>query len=231
VADSSVVTIYNRHRRYERAPVSPDGDHSDWFALSPEVAVAMAREIDPRAPDEPERAYRFEAARSDHALYLAQRRLFLALDRGVLDPLAAEEAVLALVETVLRRAAGFASAAPSRGSSARRDLVERAKAELARDVSEHTDVTALARRLGVSPSHLCRVFRQATGRTLHEHRLELRLRAALEPLGAPDSGLSRTAAALGFSSHSHFTAALRRRHGRTPSETRALLSGNQRTAR
>lgn len=225
VADSSVVTIYNRGRKYDRAPVSSDGDRSEWFALTPEAAVALAREIDPRAPDDPERAFRFEFAPSDHGLYLRQRRLFLTLERGALDPLTAEEAVLRLAEEVLRRAAGRAGDAPSLASRARRELAEHAKGELARDVSAPTDVRALSATLGVSPSHLCRVFRQATGRTLHEHRLELRLRVALERLERSCIGLSQLAAELGFSSHSHFTAALRRQHGLTPSACRALLAG------
>jgi transcriptional regulator GlxA family with amidase domain len=151
----------------------------------------------------------------------------VALERGALDPLDAEEAVLALVEAVLRRAAGLAPVERPLESNARRDLVERAKAELARDVSQPTDVSALAKTLGVSPSHLCRVFRQHTGRTLHAHRLELRLRAALEHLETARGGVSRIAGELGFSSHSHFTAALRRRHGSTPSAYRELLGGDR----
>src|SRR5262245_55143463 len=69
-ADASIATIYNRGRRYDRAAISADGDRSDWFGLAPEVAVAMAREIDPGAPDEPERAFRFEVAPASHELYL-----------------------------------------------------------------------------------------------------------------------------------------------------------------
>ena len=223
VADPRVVTIYNRGRQYDRAAVSADGDRSDWFSAAPDVAVTLARELDPWAPDDPERAFRYEAATADHQLYLRQRRLFLNLERGELDALAAEEAVLALVETVLRRAAGCTMATSAPLSRARRDLVERAKAELARNPAEPTNLRILSARLDASPSHLCRVFRQGTGLTLHEYRLDLRLRTALESLEAPRLGFSRLAADLGFSSHSHFTAALRRCHGMTPTRCRTLL--------
>ncbi|NOT06869.1 MAG: helix-turn-helix transcriptional regulator, partial [Gemmatimonadales bacterium] len=89
-----------------------------------------------------------------------------------------------------------------------------------------TDVGTLARRLGVSPYHLCRVFREATGTTLHAYRLDLRLRAALEQLDLPGAPLSRLAHELGFSSHSHFTATLRRRFGTTPSAFRRTALRN-----
>jgi AraC family transcriptional regulator len=228
VADPGIATIYNRGRRYDRAPVSPDGDRSDWFAVAPDVAVDLARELDPGAPDEPEGAFRFEAAPVDHPLYRRQRCLFLAVERGELEPLAVEEQVLGLVEAVIRRAAGRGRESAAPLSPARRDLVERARAELARDVTEATDLGRLSARLGASPSHICRVFRQATGRTLHQYRLELRLRAALERLAEPGADLSRLAIELGFSSHSHFTAVLSATHGVTPSRYREMLAGQRR---
>ena len=226
VADPGIVTIYNRGRHYDRAAVSADGDISDWFAVAPDVAVAIAREVDPCASAEPERAFRFEVAPADHGLYLRQRRLFLAIERGELEPFAVEEQVLTLVEEVLRRAAGRDGDRPAL-SLARRDLIERAKAELARDVAEPTDLRQLSTRLEASPSHICRVFLQGTGRTLHQYRLELRLRNALESLGESRMGVSRLAAELGFSSHSHFTAVLRRRYGMTPTEIRSTLRGSR----
>lgn len=224
VADSGIATIYNRGRRYDRAAVSPDGDRSDWFSVAPEVAVAIARELDPGAPDEPERAFRFEAVAVNHEMYLHQRRLFLAIERGDLEPLAVEEQVVSLVEAVILRAAGREEVAPAPLSNARRELVERAKAELARDVAEPTDLRRLSARLEASPSHICRVFLQGTGRTLHQYRLDLRLRSALEPLAESRVGVSRLAAALGFSSHSHFTSVLHRWHGVTPSQCHAMLA-------
>jgi AraC-like DNA-binding protein len=54
------------------------------------------------------------------------------------------------------------------------------------------------------------------GRTLHGHRNELRLRAALDQLPDSRRHLSRLALELGYASHSHFTAAFRRRFGASP---------------
>ena len=99
----------------------------------------------------------------------------------------------------------------------------RAKAVLARDLACSMSLAALARELGTSPYHLCRVFRQRAGTTLHSYRLDLRVRTALERLARPGADLSQLALELGFSSHSHFTAVLRQRLGVPPSAARRWL--------
>jgi AraC-like DNA-binding protein len=70
------------------------------------------------------------------------------------------------------------------------------------------------------------VFSASTGRTLHQHRTELRLRVALEHLEHPATrnNLSAIAHNLGFCSHSHFVQVMRRYAGATPSAVRELLS-------
>jgi AraC-like DNA-binding protein len=108
--------------------------------------------------------------------------------------------------------------------SGERDLVEGARAAIAQDPLRQWTIRQLAARLGASPFHLCRVFRRITGLTLHHYQLELRTRLALEHLTRPAASLSRLAAELGFSSHSHFSSAFRARMGRTPSGARAQLA-------
>jgi AraC-like DNA-binding protein len=157
-----------------------------------------------------------------------QRALFSRARNGELDPLAAEEGVIAIVAAVL--GATGRSPAPSnvparRAASRRRELAQAAKLELQRTVAENRSVHDIASSLGTSPFHLCRVFRAQTGRTLHEYRSELRVRLALEMFEprSPGSSLSRIAHALGFSSHSHFVQAMRRHAGLTPRAARALV--------
>jgi AraC family transcriptional regulator len=60
--------------------------------------------------------------------------------------------------------------------------------------------------------------------TLHDYRLELRLRLLLERVAQPRAQLSRIALELGFSSHSHLTATLRHRADMTPSALRRALT-------
>jgi AraC-like DNA-binding protein len=219
VADPGIVTIYNKGQEYSRSPLSPDGDRSDWFGVTPDIALAIAEQLDPRAAHHPERPYQLEWSISDADLYLRQRVLFRRMERGQLEPLEGEEAVLGLVSEVMRRGSGVVLPLPGgrRATEAHLDLAQRARAELARSPAAPTDLSTLARALGVSPYHLCRVFRATHGTTLHEYRIDLRLRLALERLADRRTDLSRLAFELGFSSHSHFTHAFRTRMGKPPS--------------
>ncbi|NOT07405.1 MAG: hypothetical protein HOP28_04280, partial [Gemmatimonadales bacterium] len=101
VADPGVATIYNQGQEYRRSSLCRDGDRSDWFAVTPEIAVAIAQEVGGVAPDDPRTAFRVSSARVEPDLYLRQRRLFLRLERGGVEPLEAEEAVLGLIGAVL----------------------------------------------------------------------------------------------------------------------------------
>lgn len=219
VADPGIVTIYNKGQEYTRAALSCEGDRSDWFGVTPEIALALAEQFDPRAADHPDRPFRMEWSISDADLYLRQRVLFRRMERGLVEALEGEEAVLGLVAEVMRRAEGatWPEGRGRRATEAHRDLAQRARAELARDPAARTGLTTLAKALGASPFHLCRVFRATHGTTLHDYRIELRLRLALERVADPATDLSRLAFELGFSSHSHFTHSFRSRMGRPPS--------------
>jgi AraC-like DNA-binding protein len=228
VADPNVVTIYNRGQRYERRPISPEGDRCDWFAVSDALAREIVAAFDPRAA-ESDVVFRFESARSTPALYLHQRRVVRAASRGTGDVLAMEEEIIGVVSTVMSlahqrapgRLGGRATAARRR-----RDLVETAKAELLRTMTINRSVADIATAVGVSPFHLCRVFRAHAGRTMHDYRNEARLRVALDLIASEraDRSLSSVAYQAGFSSHSHLVSVCRRYLDQTPRAIRELLT-------
>jgi len=211
VADPSLATIYNPGQEYTREAISSDGDYCEWFGVSPSIA----HDIDHR--DQP---FESSFAPVDRGLYIAQRKFFTRLESGIVDKLEAEE-------TIIRIVTGVITKSRSTHESIKRDerefLVQRAKAMLSATLNSQIGIDELAVTLGVSPFHLCRVFRSHTGRTIHEFRTDLRLRASLERLAETASDISRTAHELGFSSHSHFTAAMRKTFGRTPSALRAEM--------
>jgi len=211
--------------RYGRACdlfVSPDGDRCEWLGVSREIALDIAASFDRRACDRCEAPFIPQYAPVGRELYLAQRALFARFDRNSMDALQAEEAIISLVTAVIGHAYDRFTSTRVAGFDARDDLVQRAKSLLSRNLSAAQSLGGIAVELGVSPFHLCRVFHERTGSTLHEFKTELRLRAALEMLGS--SSLSRVAFELGFSSHSHFTSAMRTRFGRTPSQLRQMLA-------
>jgi AraC family transcriptional regulator len=134
-----------------------------------------------------------------------------------------------VVLAAFHRGATRGRARPST-ARARRELVEGAKALIAARVAEQLTMDAIATALHVSPYHLARVFRSETGYSIHAYRTNLRLREGLLRLTDRSSrDISSIGTDLGFSSHSHFTAAFRRVFAATPSRVRSLLISGRRS--
>lgn len=135
--------------------------------------------------------------------------------------IAAEESLVELAGDVLSRATGEAAVAaePSRSDRDRADAVrEFLNARLASKVS----LAQAAEAAGCSPWHVSKTFRRVTGTTIHVWLVRLRLRHALDALRLGERDLTALALRVGFSSHSHFTAAFRREYGLTPRQARLL---------
>jgi AraC-like DNA-binding protein len=222
VADANVATLYNRAQEYEREPLSRDGDRCEWFGVSSRVLRDVLRSRDPAAADDERRPIRFTHAPVPAGLYLAQRRLYRRVSGGAADPLWCEEAIVDLTDRVLGAAYG-APAAAIPADRRVRDLVHDAHWLLARHPTAPLGLAAIADAVGTSMFHLSRCFRLVTGRTLHQQRTQLRLRASLASLEENGADLTRLALSLGYCSHSHFTAAFRAAFGITPSALRGSL--------
>jgi AraC-like DNA-binding protein len=130
-----------------------------------------------------------------------------------METLEAETLTLAL----LRRALGERTSHLAAGSIGRQKLVDRAKLVLSSDLKRRWTLTEVAAAVGGSPVYLTQVFQQVEGLPLYRYQLQLRLARALDLLG-DDVDLTSLALDLGFSSHSHFSAAFRRAHGQSPLE-------------
>jgi len=97
--------------------------------------------------------------------------------------------------------------------------VRRAKALLHEADEPRLTVTGLAAEIGVTPIHLTQAFKRSEGIPLYRYQTQLRLSRALREL--PDrEDITDLALELGYSSHSHFTAAFRSALGVTPSDYR-----------
>jgi AraC-like DNA-binding protein len=109
----------------------------------------------------------------------------------------------------------------------RQRLVDRVKQALAADLSRRWTLAEVAAEVGGSPVYLTQVFQRVEGVPLYRYQLGLRLARALDLLQRYDD-LSALAQELGFSSHSHFSAAFRRAYGRSPSAFRRAALPAQR---
>ena len=98
--------------------------------------------------------------------------------------------------------------------------VRRAKAAIHDCVDGRSSLTQIASELGVTPVHLTQTFKRSEGIPLYRYQTHLRLGRALARLPEQED-ITDLAFELGFSSHSHFTAAFRSEFGMTPSRYRS----------
>ncbi len=142
---------------------------------------------------------------------------------GDWDGLAAEELVIRLLRSALEGDNG--GCAPGRRT---RRLIGRTKEFLEANLFDSIRLADVAGAVGASPAYLTDVFRRVEGVPLHRYLTQLRLARALVELPHA-SDLTTLALDLGFSSHSHFTAAFRRAFGCTPSCFRKNVTARART--
>lgn len=152
-----------------------------------------------------------------------EHRLLLAACRRGADRHELVERTITLTAGALARGdPGRVAAGRPATAHARRALADAAREVLAAEPER--PLPDLARALAVSPHHLSRVFRSATGHTISRHRMRLRVRAALERLGGGEDDLARLAAELGFADQSHLCRVVRAETGGTPSALRRAFA-------
>jgi AraC-like DNA-binding protein len=216
VAEANQVLFFNQAEGYRISHPVKGGD----ACLSLTIVEPWLREL---ASKDQVRggavaAFRWQRLRIDPRTQAMAARLRHALSRGVTETLEAETLTLNLV----RHALGERTAHAARGSAGRQKLVDRAKLVLSSDLGRRWTLAEIAAEVGVSPVYLTQVFQQVEAMPLYRYQLCLRLARSLDLLGRYDD-LARLGMELGFSSHSHFSAAFRRAYGRTPTEFQRLI--------
>ena len=91
-------------------------------------------------------------------------------------------------------------------------------------LAEPMSLAKIAAFVHMSPSHLCRLFKASTGKSLWQFVLEHRAQAALRlMMKSPTLPLSQVADRCGFESYAQFLVSFRKFYGRLPSELRGSL--------
>ena len=211
VADANHVLFFNAQQGYQVSHPVSGGDTS----LVVSLAQPLLAELAPKsllAAGEP-LTFNQQSMRIDARAQALAMLLNHSLRIGSIESLEAE----ALSLTLISRAIGPRTARASGATYSRRRLVDRVKVLLAGDLSRRWTLAEIAGEIRGSPVYLTQVFQQVEGLPLYRYHLRLRLARALD-LVAGRADLSGLAQDLGFSSHSHFTAAFKQAYGRTPSE-------------
>jgi AraC family transcriptional regulator len=209
VADANHVLFFNAGESYQVSHPIGGSDAS----LSLVVADALLSELAPRSIliDRGIAAFRRQYQRIDPRAQALVALLRHCLDNGTIEPLEAESLALTLV----CRSLGPRTSHECRATHGNRRLTDRVKVLLASDLSRRWTLTDIAAEIRGSPIYLTQVFQQVEGIPLYRYHLRLRLARALDLIARYDD-LSTLAADLGFSSHSHFSAAFRQAYGRSP---------------
>ncbi|WP_029922693.1 helix-turn-helix transcriptional regulator [Nevskia soli] len=209
VADANHVLFFNAGEGYQVSHPVAGGD----ACLSLGLSEPLLRELAPKSllNDRGALGFRRQHLRIDPRAQALVALLRHSLENGTIEPLEAEGLLLTLV----CRSLGPRTSHESGATHARRRLADRVKVLLAGDLSRRWTLAEIAAEIGGSPVYLTQVFQQVEGIPLYRYHLRLRLARALD-LVARYEDLSALAAELGFSSHSHFTAAFRQAYGRSP---------------
>ena len=211
VADANHVLFFNAQQGYQVSHPVRGGDTS----LVVSVSQSMLAELVPKNllnPGEP-LGFNLQHMRIDARAQALVMLLNHSLRNGSIEALEAEGLSL----TLISRAVGPRTARASGATYSRRRLVDRVKVLLAGDLSRRWTLAEIASEIRGSPVYLTQAFQQVEGMPLYRYHLRLRLARGLD-LIAEREDLSGLAQDLGFSSHSHFSAAFKQVYGRTPSE-------------
>jgi AraC family transcriptional regulator len=216
VADANQVMLFNDGEGYRVSHPICGGDASLSLALEAE----LLQELIPKPYARPGGApgFRMQRLRIDPRAQALVSLLRHGLARAVAEPLQAETLVLTLV----RRALGERTSRAPGSTYGRRRLVDRAKLAISSNPARRWKLAEIAAEVGVSPVYLTQSFQQVEGLPLYRYQLRCRLARALDLLHGYDD-LSALALDLGFSTHSHFTAAFRQLYGRTPAQMQRAL--------
>jgi AraC-like DNA-binding protein len=213
VAEANQVLFFNQSESYRISHPVKGGDACLSLTIREPWLHELASREQLREGSLPEFSrQRLRIDPRTQALLAALRHI---LARKDLQPLEAETRALALI----RAALGEGALQTASTSPGRTKLVDRAKLVLSSDPARRWTLADIAAEVGVSPVYLTQLFAQVEGVPLYRYQLRLRLAHALDLLSGYDD-LTTLSMHLGFSSHSHFTAAFRQAYGRTPAQFR-----------
>ncbi len=99
-------------------------------------------------------------------------------------------------------------------------IVEEAISYINENLNKNLSVEEIAERFSFSPYYFIRIFKKATGFTLHEYINESRINTAKFYLKTTDTPIKEICYNVGFSSESNFCTAFKKHTGTTPREYR-----------
>ncbi|GJM44108.1 MAG: hypothetical protein DHS20C21_09500 [Gemmatimonadota bacterium] len=225
VCDPGNVALYNCDRVvHTRTSVARRA--SNAFYIHPDFVAHLAEEILPGERLDPLSPFsRLTGVVSAEAYLLYHEITSTLLNGEPVDPLRLEEALVDLLERVLRSAWHAKNPRRRLGMPRVRNRIPDLQARLSADHARPYRLEDLAAWMGCTPWHLSRLFTQEAGVPISRYLQRIRVRHSLERFRQGADSLADVALEVGFGSHSHFAGAFRQEFGCTPSEVRRRLRG------
>lgn len=218
LSNPASINFYNEHQGYERLKFDEQGDVCDWFEFDSQVINEALSEIGALTCESS--GFPFHQIPTHRALYLKQRLIVNQLEANVISGDQTDELALLLLDEILSYALSLTKKSCTKTNIRQhQELVASAVAMLSNDYCNTSGVEDLAKKLGVSRFHLSRVFKEVTGKSIHQYKLDLRLSQSLTEL-VEFNNITEIALNLGFSSHAHFSDMFVKRFGLSPCEYR-----------
>ncbi len=224
-AEPGAILMHRAGSTLERRCMDPQGDRTYWFGVHPLVFVDGLQRYDLST-------WQMGGALITDPQFRYRLALFLKrLVRQPHDRLTIEEEVLTFFFEVCERRAEQqqkSHAATIQTGVRQQRLVDKTRAYLDAHLSETLGLETVATEVGASLYHLCRVFREQTGLTMHAYRTRQRLGLVVDRLvGGKSDSLAGLALDFGFASHSHLSRVFHKQFGVPPSALRESPGGRR----
>jgi len=218
----SHITLSNRGEEYRVSHPYGSGETQLNIVLQEALLLELLHTNAPETENHADRPFVDRQLPITSKLHLTVHMLMAATRSVAHQQLELEETTVALVAHLLSSNDKYTNAL----TISRRDLelAQQAQAMLASCYAQPITLQDLASNLDTSVFHLCRVFRRTANTTLWSRVQQMRARAALTQLANGERNLTTLGLSLGYSHHSHFTAAFHRELGLTPSIARQVLT-------
>jgi AraC family transcriptional regulator len=222
--------FFNRDESYNLYHPIEGGAQLTILEFAPSV-VREALSLSDQAAADRHAPFIYEQGPAEPDALVLLRCLRQGLDDKTSTPLATEETATELLRRSIcaaypgRRAARSQQRVAGTGRS-RKERVDAIKVMLAAHPGANHTLNDLAAAVYSSPFHIAHLFREEVGMPIHRYLTQLRLALALERLPDSAGSLSSLALDLGFSSHSHFSAAFAATFGLSPTALGRSASTN-----
>lgn len=213
--------FYNQGCRYTARSVCSLLETTLFIRIPTSVLADAIRPHDPRVDARGHQPLTFTDGPMSDATYLTLTQLASAAPTGCIADEMLRSAVKELIDGAY---AERARRAPPRQGVHDDDYVRWAQELISLSIGADVRLGEIARRVGISSSHLCQAFRRRIGMTTQEFRSCLRLRFAMGELAeSPATSIGPIAANFGYPDPVQFALEFRKRFGIPAEHANSLL--------